>query len=474
MERSKSTASEEKSGTGKVTPPDAVEDALEILGDAGWSKPTRGRATESDETEREDDARGGDPIRIYLREMGAVSLLDREGEQRLARGIEEAQHRLLAEALATPIVLRYLLTLPQRLEDGELRVSDVVRDFEEPDSDDEEVAAQESNKVLEEFLEGVPKLKKAVRDIEKAEAGVEEAKTDAVRKRRGATLDKKRASLLEVVQSLSLNPKQIDSAVEEMRRLNTELRHLSEPLDTYEKRFGKPAAEIEKLCREAKRGVAAAQKALKVDGEEAGNIAKQIATVRKRVREAEAVHAIGAEELAVKLREIGSAESQVRDRQEGADRGQPASGGQHRQEAHQPRFAAARPGAGGQHRPDARGRQVRVPARVQVLDLRDLVDSPGDDASDRRSGADHPHPRAHGGDDQQAGAHFARAGAGDRPRADGRGAGGQASTCRSTRCARSSRWSSSRCRWRRRSAKRRTRRWATSSRTRTSSSRRRR
>ena len=85
----------------------------------------------------------------------------------------------------------------------------------EPDEDDEDAAAQESNKVLDEFLEGVPKLKKAVRDIEKAEAGADEAKTDAVRKRRVATLDKKRTALLDVVQSLSLNPKQIDSAVEE-------------------------------------------------------------------------------------------------------------------------------------------------------------------------------------------------------------------------------------------------------------------
>ncbi len=314
MERSRTVGSGERPSAGKVTPPDAVEDALEILGDAGWSRPAGGRSLfKAPEAEREDDGRSGDPIRIYLREMGAVSLLDREGEQRLARSIEEAQHRLLAEALATPIVLRYLLTLPQRLEDGELRVSDVVRDFEEPDGEDDEAAVQQSTKAIEEFLEGVPKLKKAVRDIEKAEAGVAEAKTDAARARRGAALDKKREVLLGVVQSLSINPKQIDNAVEEMRRLNTELRHLAKPLDALESRFGMPVGDLEKLCREAKRGGAAALKKLDVEAEEAGAITREISATRKRIREAEAEASVGAEELATKLREIGSAESQVRE-----------------------------------------------------------------------------------------------------------------------------------------------------------------
>ena len=71
---------------------------------------------------------------------------------------------------------------------------------------------------------------------------------------------------------------------------------------------------------------------------------------------------------------------------------------------------------GRQHRPDARGRQVRVSARLQVLDLRDLVDSAIDVARDRRPGPHHSHPGAHGRDHQQAAARDAPAGAAPRPR----------------------------------------------------------
>ena len=65
------------------------------------------------------------------------------------------------------------------------------------------------------------------------------------------------------------------------------------------------------------------------------------------------------------------------------------------------RAPAGRPHSGGEHRPDARGQQVRLPPRVQVQHVRDVVDSPGDLARARRPGAHHPHAGAHGGDRQQ-------------------------------------------------------------------------
>ena len=113
-------------------------------------------------------------------------------------------------------------------------------------------------------------------------------------------------------------------------------------------------------------------------------------------------------------------------RQEGDDRGQPAPRDLDRQEVHQPRPAVPRPDPGRQHRPDEGGRQVRVPPRLQVLDLRHVVDPPGHHPLDRRPGAHHPHPGAHDRDHQQAGPHQPPDAARDRPRAAARGAGREA------------------------------------------------
>ena len=103
------------------------------------------------------------------------------------------------------------------------------------------------------------------------------------------------------------------------------------------------------------------------------------------------------------------------------DRGQPAAGGQRRQEVHRPRHEPAGPDPGRQHRPDPRRREVRLHQGLQVLHLRDLVDSPGDHPRHRRPGAHHPHPGPHGGDDQPPDPHQPASAAGAGPRADRRG-----------------------------------------------------
>ena len=64
------------------------------------------------------------------------------------------------------------------------------------------------------------------------------------------------------------------------------------------------------------------------------------------------------------------------------------------------------------------GRQIRIPPRLQVFDLCDLVDPAGDHAFDRRPGPHHPHSRAHDRDHQQDRAHLAPDAERDRPRTD--------------------------------------------------------
>ena len=120
----------------------------------------------------------------------------------------------------------------------------------------------------------------------------------------------------------------------------------------------------------------------------------------------------------------GGRRSEGAAREEGDGRGEPAPRDLHREEVHEPRPAVPRPDPGRQHRPDEGGRQVRIPPRLQVLDVCDVVDPAGDHALDRRPGAHDPHPGAHDRDDQQAQPHFPADAAGDGARADAGGAGG--------------------------------------------------
>ena len=77
-------------------------------------------------------------------------------------------------------------------------------------------------------------------------------------------------------------------------------------------------------------------------------------------------------------------------------RGQPAAGRLDREGLPGPRPELPRPDPGGVAGADPGGGEVRLPPRLQVLDLRDLVDPPGGDPGDRRQGAHDPDPRPHG------------------------------------------------------------------------------
>ena len=103
--------------------------------------------------------------------------------------------------------------------------------------------------------------------------------------------------------------------------------------------------------------------------------------------------------------------------QERPGRGQPPPGGFRRQEVRQPRAALAGSDPGRQHRPDARRRQIRIPARLQIFDLRHLVDPAGHHARHRRPVAHHPHSRSHEREHEQVPARHARAGKRTGPRA---------------------------------------------------------
>ena len=94
------------------------------------------------------------------------------------------------------------------------------------------------------------------------------------------------------------------------------------------------------------------------------------------------------------------------------------------------------PDPGGLARADPRGREVRLPPRLQVLDLRDLVDPPGRHARDRRQGAHDPHPGPHGREAQQGRPRRAPARAAARPRADAGGDRRASSRCTRARGAR--------------------------------------
>lgn len=89
-----------------------------------------------------------DPVRMYMREMGSVELLSREGEIAIAKRIEEGMNQMLTTLANQPQMIAEVLADYDRVEKGEMRLSDLISGYVEPNiAEDEDGEGKEGKEV---------------------------------------------------------------------------------------------------------------------------------------------------------------------------------------------------------------------------------------------------------------------------------------------------------------------------------------
>jgi RNA polymerase primary sigma factor len=128
---------------------------------------------EAEEGEAEPEAleKTNDPVRMYLREMGTVPLLSREGEVEIAKRIERGQKTVTKALSRSPIVVNEILKIGEQLHKGEIGIKDFVT------INEEEITEQ----MLEQRRAKALGVMKQIADLER-EATKVRKKLDAVRK----------------------------------------------------------------------------------------------------------------------------------------------------------------------------------------------------------------------------------------------------------------------------------------------------
>ncbi|MNJ93446.1 RNA polymerase sigma factor RpoD [compost metagenome] len=91
---------------------------------------------EVDEEEKaeSEDVKGNDPVRLYLRKMGSVSLLTREGEVEIARRIEKGEREIVRAILLSPLGTYEIIQLGKRLDEGRIKVKAIFRGLEDEET----------------------------------------------------------------------------------------------------------------------------------------------------------------------------------------------------------------------------------------------------------------------------------------------------------------------------------------------------
>src|SRR5215218_2411722 len=112
-----------------------------------------------------------DPVRLYLREMGVVPLLTREGEVAIAKRIERGQIKTQKAISRSPIAVRELLKIGEELEAGRLNIRDAVVFSEQAELTGDEDKAEEYRTWTIEGIQNINRLAKlALKELEKLRA----------------------------------------------------------------------------------------------------------------------------------------------------------------------------------------------------------------------------------------------------------------------------------------------------------------
>ena len=254
------------------------------------------KAADAEEEKEEEDAgygKSNDPVRMYLRKMGSVSLLTREGEVEIAKRIEEGEKSVLTSVLASQLAIKEIQDLGERLKKGKIRVREIIKDAgEEPVpaegaeaeveveeeaevEETEEAAAEgvegepavpalpkEEEKKVEQVLKHIERIAKLERDVARQREILEQKKlSDAKRREIRDEIKTLEGQMVESLEDIGLNKKTIDRIVLRLKGLIKRVEESERELFELERHHRMPLREVKRLIAEARTDDAARRKA---------------------------------------------------------------------------------------------------------------------------------------------------------------------------------------------------------------------
>jgi len=193
---------------------------------------------DEEEVKEAEDVKGADPVRLYLRKMGSVSLLTREGEVEIARRIEKGEREIVRAMLMSPLGTWEIINLGKRLDQGRIKVKSIFRGLEDEDTQYDE----------KEYIEKIHQLIGIVtvyqKDTEKAFTQLrEEAIKADLKNKLTEEVRGYNEKLMANFESINFNRKTINRVVIKFKNLVNRMGSLRKRIkDGIEKTFSKDVA----------------------------------------------------------------------------------------------------------------------------------------------------------------------------------------------------------------------------------------
>ena len=297
---------------------DASEEAEEAEVEAG-----AGAGEENEKEEKEIDltpgalSRTDDPVRLYLKEMGSVALLSREGEIEIAKRIEEGKKDIASVIYGMPMTIEFVLALFDQLKSGTIDVREIVPIVETEEEFEEEQIQRDYEELRVKTLEGLNSVRKISTSLKSLYEVARHANSDpAKQKKIKKQIDTIRDQVVEKMESVNLHGVLKDRMVQRVRELAIQIRTAEREIVSCQRRIGisgeAGAEALKKLCRERKDFLAVKRKT-SCSEEALSEIKKIYQAARSRIRLLETEEAlVSAEEIKDAVKHLDVAEEKVK------------------------------------------------------------------------------------------------------------------------------------------------------------------
>ena len=227
-----------------------------------------------------------DPVRMYLREMGSVSLLKREEEVEIAKRIEEGEQEVAGVIIRAPITVSELITLGKNLISHKISVREVIGGI-----DDEEIDIDEEH-YTKKVLSLIGKIKRCEQkniQLEKklTQKSLSKARKDELQKK----LNQRREKIFSLIQEINLSKVLVEQIAQKLKQFLDRLERAEREIIQCTQNTGIPLTELRELFRQVKKSPHAERTLAKKTGitkKELLAIEKIIKTALKKIKLIEA------------------------------------------------------------------------------------------------------------------------------------------------------------------------------------------
>ena len=205
--------------------------------------------------------RTDDPVRLYLKEMGSVPLLTREGEIKIAQRIEEGKTEVFSFLFGVPLSIQSILGLRDKIQTGIMGIRDII-DLESEEESEEEDKSPAARQATETFIGQAAKIEEHFAKMNDLSHKMKAVLKDPAKKRALREKVKKiRHEVVEVILEMNLQQRQINILIEKLRDVVGQFEETERTLDQCRRRIGLPVEEIlKKVGEKSKKSKLSAEK----------------------------------------------------------------------------------------------------------------------------------------------------------------------------------------------------------------------